>query len=134
VSVTERAPEREHPRYAHVVSIRVLYGKGKGTDGTTCNVSRGGLCAKLGAAIPVATDVTVHITVAFDDETQKEGLSLPARVAWCTTVDNEYQLGFSFKAMSAAQAERFQLFLRYLGEDRAPKLPKVEKSVDDQFR
>jgi len=129
VSVTER----EHPRYAHSVTIRVLYGK-KSTNGTTRNVSRGGLCANVGAAIPAGSDVTVDITLVFDDDMQSEALTLPARVAWCTTVDDEYQVGLSFKSMGADRAQFLAMFLKYLGEERAPKAPRVEKSIDDQFR
>ncbi len=124
--------ERQHPRYAHEVAIRVTFGK-KATEGRTRNVSNGGLCANVSDAIPAGSDVTVDITLVFDDDMQSEALRLPARVAWCTTVDDEFQVGLSFKAINAERTEFLRLFLKYLGEERAPKAPRVEKSIDDQF-
>ena len=61
-------------------------------------------------------------------------LALPARVAWCTTLDEDFQVGVSFTAMNNERAEFLRLFLKYLGEERAPKAPRTEKSIDDQFR
>jgi len=109
---------------------------GKSTTGRTRNVSRGGLCANVKAPIAIGTDVMVELTLVFDGDMQSEPLSVPARVAWCTTVDDEYQIGVSFKAMNGERAEFLQVCLKYLGEDKAaPKVrpPRIRKSVDDQF-
>jgi hypothetical protein len=70
----------------------------------------------------------------FDDELQSEALRLPARVAWCTTVDDAYQLGVSFKPLDAERAQYLQLFLKYLGDERAPKQPRSSSlDVDKRF-
>ena len=106
---------------------------GKSTTGRTRNVSRGGLCANVKAPIAIGTDVMVELTLVFDGDMQSEPLSVPARVAWCTTVDDEYQIGVSFKPLDAERAQLVQLFLKYLGEERAPKAKRTEKSIDDQF-
>lgn len=124
--------ERQHPRYAHEAAVRFRFGA-KATHGRTRNVSRGGLCANVGNAIPLGTDVTVDMMLVFDDGLQSEALSVPARVAWCTTVDDEYQVGVSFKPMNAQMTKLVATFLNYLGEERAPKAPRVEKSIDDRF-
>jgi hypothetical protein len=129
--------ERQHPRFAHEVTVRVRFangnGKTKATEGRTRNFSRGGLCANVGAAIPVGADVLVDITLIFDDDMQSEALTIPSRVVWCTTLDDEYQIGVSFKPLDAERAQLVQLFLKYLGEERAPKSKRTEKSIDDQF-
>ncbi len=103
------------------------------TMGRTSNVSRGGLCANVQDQIATGTDIVVDITLVFDDDMQSEALSLPARVAWCTTVDDEYQVGVSFKPLDADRAEYLQLFLKYLGEERAPRARRSEKNIDDRF-
>lgn len=131
--LTVVSQEREHPRYAHEVAIQVMFGE-SATEGRTRNMSRGGLCANVGLAIPLGTEVIVDITLVFDDDLQSEALTLPARVAWCTTVDDEFQVGLSFKPMHSDRAQVLQMFLKYLGEERAGKAPRVEKSIDDQFR
>jgi hypothetical protein len=132
------SPERQYPRYAHEVAIRVRHGKNgssKVIEGRTRNVSRGGLCANVEHAIATGADVVVEITLVFDDDLQSEALSLGARIAWCTTVDDEYQIGVAFKPLVSEQSELVQLFLKYLGEDkpRAAKGPRVEKNIDDRF-
>lgn len=129
--------ERQHPRFAHEVAIRVRYanggGKAKVTEGRTRNVSRGGLCANVGQAIPAGADVLVDVVLVFDDGMQSEALTLPSRIAWCTTVDDEFQIGLSFKPLDTERAQLVALFLKYLGEERQPKQKRVEKSIDDQF-
>jgi hypothetical protein len=69
----------------------------------------------------------------FDDGMQSEALTLPSRIAWCTTVDDEFQIGLSFKPLDTERAQLVALFLKYLGEERQPKQKRVEKSIDDQF-
>ncbi len=106
---------------------------GKSAEGRTQNVSRGGLCASLADALPVGADVEVSIVLVFDDDVQSEALVLPARVAWCTTVDDSYQVGIAFRALDAKRVEFLNLFLRYLDDRRAEKRPR-DLSVDDRFR
>jgi Tfp pilus assembly protein PilZ len=128
-----RGLQRQHTRYAHEVAVRMKFGGGA-TEGRTRNVSRGGLCANVDTEIPTGTDIVIDVTLVFDDGMQSEALSLPARVAWCTTVDDTYQVGVSFNPLDAERAKLVDLFLKYLDEEHAPKAPRVEKSIDDQFR
>ena len=124
--------ERQHPRYAHDVAVAVHLDD-RVVAGRTRNVSRGGLCANVVAEIPIGKDVIVDITLVFEDDSQSEALRLPARVAWCTTIGSEYQIGVSFKPLDASRASYLQLFLKYLGDDKPAKQPRVKPSVDDQF-
>ena len=124
--------ERQHPRYAHEVAIKLHFGK-QAVQGRTRNVSRGGLCANVASPVPLGTDVEVDIVLVFDDEQHSEALRLPARVAWCTPMDDEFQVGVSFKSLSAERAKYLQLFLNFLGEERAQKAPRVD-DVDAKFR
>ena len=134
--------ERQHPRYAHDVAVKVHFTKRAAngqlkqltTEGRTNNVSRGGLAANISDDIPAGSDIEVDITLVFDDDMQSEALRLPARVAWCTSLDDAYQLGVSFKPLGAELAQYLQLFLKYLGEERAPRRRPTEKSIDDRFR
>jgi hypothetical protein len=103
--------------------------------GTTTNVSRGGLAADLPNAIATDTEVEVDLQLVFDDDAHSEPLRIGARVVWCTTVDDAYQVGLAFKPLPAETAQYLVLFLRYL-DDSGPrvKAPKAERSIDDQFR
>ena len=103
--------EREHPRYAHEAAVTVRVG-GKAFEGRTRNVSRGGLCADVSDAVPVGAEVTVDLVLVFDDDAQSEPLRLPARVAWCTPLDDAFQLGLSFKPLDAQLSQYLTLFLR----------------------
>ena len=125
-------PEREHPRYAHEAAVTLHVGN-KAYDGHTRNVSRGGLCADLPAAIALGTDLAVDLSLVFDEDTQSDPLRLAARVVWCTKVDDGYQIGLVFKPLSAEQLEFMNLFLRFLDDHRDEQLPR-EQSLDDRFR
>jgi hypothetical protein len=134
--------ERQHPRYAHDVAVKVHFSKRAANgqlkkltaEGRTNNVSRGGLAANISDEIPAGADIEVDITLVFDDDMQSEALRLPARVAWCTSLDDAYQLGVSFKPLGAELAQYLQLFLKYLGEERAAKQPRTKTlDIDKRF-
>jgi PilZ domain len=124
--------DREHPRYAHEAAVTFYVGAVT-HEGRTQNVSRGGLCASLADPVPVGTDVDVSIVLVFDDDMQSEALRLPARVVWCTDVDEAHQVGIAFRPLDAQRAEYLAIFLRYLDDHRAETRPR-DLSVDDRFR
>jgi hypothetical protein len=125
--------ERQHPRYAHEAALAVRAGD-KTLIGRTSNVSRGGLCADLAEALPTGTEVEVDLQLVFDETTQSEPLSVPARVAWCTDVDEGHQIGLSFKPLPAERAELLAMFLRYLDHQSGPvKTKRAEVPIDDRF-
>jgi hypothetical protein len=134
--------ERQHPRYAHEVSVTIHFSKqganGKPakakTEGRTSNVSRGGLAANIADEIKAGTDIEVDIVLVFDDEMQSEALRLPARIAWCTAFEDMFQVGVSFKPLDADRANYLQLFLKYMGEERATKAPRTKTlDIDKRF-
>jgi len=102
-------------------------------EGRTKNLSRGGLCADLSEPIPAGIDVDVGIALVFSDDAVSEELRLPARVAWCTPVDEGHQVGIAFRPVDAEQAEYLAVFLRYLDDQKAEKSPRAD-NVDDRFR
>src|SRR5207249_133846 len=93
-------PEREHPRYAHEAAIR-LNNLGHTIQGRTRNVSRGGLCATLGEQIAIGTDIEVDIQLVFEGDLQSEPLHVRARIVWCTSVDDDYQVGVQFQPLDS---------------------------------
>jgi hypothetical protein len=126
--------DREHPRYAHeaVVTLRVA---GKLHQGRTTNISRGGFSADLHDAVQVGAEIEVDLQLVFEDEATSEPLRVPARIVWCTPLEEVFQVGIAFKPMTAERSQYLTMFLRYL-DDSGPKAktPKGERSVDDQFR
>ncbi len=107
---------------------------GKAHKGLTTNVSRGGVAADLSTAIPVGTELDCDLQLVFEDDAHSEALRVPGWVVWCTSVEDNFQVGVAFKPMTAEKAKVMALFLRYL-DDSGPrgKQPKVERSIDDQF-
>lgn len=100
--------------------------------GRTTNVSRGGLCATMADPIAVGVDLEVDVALVFEDA-QSEPLRLPARVVWCTVVDEAYQIGLSFRSLSADHTKYLTVFLRYLEEEHAePRVP--SDNIDERFR
>jgi Tfp pilus assembly protein PilZ len=124
--------EREHPRYAHRAALTVVHGAAR-IPGHTSNVSRGGICATLDDPLPVGAECFVELTLVFDDDTVSETLRLPARLVWCTHVDDACQIGLVFTQLDATAQRYLALFLRYL-DDHRPAAPAVrERGIDDRF-
>jgi hypothetical protein len=123
--------QREHPRYAHEAVITLLDGT-KSIWGRTQNLSRGGLCAELSDSIPNGTNIDVDIQLVFDDA-ETEPLRLPARVAWCTTVDEGFQIGLSFRSLTAEQSQYLTLFLKYLDDGTPSVRSRRESNLDKRF-
>ena len=124
--------DRQHPRFAADVAIKVYLGN-QVSEGRTRNVSRGGLCADLTAALPTGKDVEIDIALVFDDASVSEPLRLPARIVWCTKFEAAYQVGVSFRPMDKQRAEYLSLFLKYLATDK-PQRSKKATNIDDRFR
>lgn len=80
--------------------------------GRTRNVSRGGLCLDLGEALVTGEDVAIAIALVFQDDQYSEQLGLPARIVWCTPIDDIHQVGAQFSRLSARQVAYLELFLR----------------------
>ena len=128
-------PQREHPRYAHEAVI-TLHVSGELHQARTTNVSRGGLCADvsdLEDAIATGADIEVDITLIFDEETHSEALRLPARVAWCTKLDESFQVGLSFKPLTVPLSDYLTMFLRYLDDGTKAARTKRESTLDKRF-
>lgn len=125
--------ERQHPRYAHTAAI-TLHGREHKFEGRTHNVSKGGLCADLAEAIPVGTELQVDLQLVFEDESQSEPLRIPARVVWCTALDEGYQVGLAFKPLDAELTKYLGMFLRFLDTEIRVKNDKTRAStVDEKF-
>lgn len=141
-SLAVSSTEREHPRYAHEVAVTIHFSKPGATgtptkaktEGRTSNVSRGGLAANIADEINVGADIEVDIVLVFDDAMQSEALRLPARIAWCTAFEGVYQVGMSFKPLDADRSNYLQMFLKYMGDDRATKAPRSSTlDIDKRF-
>jgi hypothetical protein len=124
--------EREHVRYAHEAALTFAIG-GRPCSGRTRNVSRGGVCANLTEALPTGAEIALELALVFDHDVRSDSLVLPARVVWCTPVDEAFQVGFAFKPLDAKRAEHLALFLRYL-DDHKTERDRRSDDVDDRFR
>ena len=125
--------EREHPRYAHAAAVTLL-ARGKTIQGRTQNVSRGGLCADLSDAVAVGTELEVALQLVFENEEHSEPLRIPARVVWCTSVDEGHQVGLSFKPLGAEMAKYLAMFLRFLdSEERVKNDKRRDAPIDEKF-
>lgn len=125
--------DREHPRYAHEAAV-TLYTGSRSIEGRTRNVSRGGVCANLVEPVRVGIDLEVDIVLVFEDEVKSEPLRIPARVVWCTQLDDAHQVGLVFRAMNKDLVQYLTMFLRYLGDAKTEKANARVADVDDKFR
>ena len=124
-------PEREFPRYALEAAVEIRpHGAGTMRSGRTSNLSRGGLCAVVDAAIPVGRTVDAQIALVFSEGSVSEPLALPARVVWCTDLGNGHQVGLAFQGLVAGQREYLELFLRFLDEGATARRSAVPGRTD----
>ena len=124
-------PERQHPRYAHEAAI-AFHAADRTVTGRTHNVSRGGLCAMMTEEIAVGTPIEIDLQLVFLDDRQSEPLRLPARIAWCTAIDDRYQIGVQFLPLHHETAADLTMFLRYLdGRTARPRV--ATGSLDERF-
>ena len=108
--------------------------RGVTLTGRTHNVSRGGLCADLPEPLAAGTEVTVDLQLVFEEDVQSEPLEMPARVAWSTPFDDQFQIGLSFRPIDAAKAELFAIFLRLLDDSEREKPVRIrDQDVDERF-
>jgi Tfp pilus assembly protein PilZ len=127
----DRMSDRAFPRYALEAAVTLRHQE-MAAAGRTRNMSRGGLCAQVSAALPAGAQITVEIALIFDDNNTSEQLELPARVVWSTPLDDAHQVGLGFLSLSSEQARYLDLFLRYLAE-ASPSRPNAESDHADLF-
>jgi Tfp pilus assembly protein PilZ len=126
-------PQREYPRYAHEAAITLLT-PGHEISGRTRNLSRGGLCATLAEELAIGAEIEIAIQLVFEHGTQSEALRVPARIVWCTPIDDGYQVGVQFLALERAIADDLTMFLRYLDEENGDDAMQAAASLDERFR
>jgi hypothetical protein len=126
-------PQREYPRYAHEAAITLMT-PGQEISGVTHNVSRGGLCATLSEEIAVGTEIEIALQLVFGTEHRSEALRVPARIVWCTPIDDGHQVGAQFLPLGSETAEYLTMFLRYLRDEDSARTQPAALSVDDRFR
>jgi hypothetical protein len=124
--------ERQHPRFAHEAAI-ALHAADRTVAGRTRNVSRGGLCAMVTDEIAVGTPIEIDLQLVFHDDRQSEPLRLPARISWCTAIDDRYQIGVQFLALHDETAADLTMFLRYLDGRTAARSRVATGSLDERF-
>ncbi len=119
-------PERQHPRYA--TDLEAICDHPQGTiTGRTKNLSRGGLCMLGSEGLPVGTPVTAQLSLLFDGNQRSESLRVDGRVAWCTALGAQFQLGIQFLATNSEALSFLGLFMQFLEDGQHDTNP------DDTF-
>jgi hypothetical protein len=101
--------------------------------GSTRNVSRGGLCATLPEPIAVGSSIEIDLQLLFGGAQRSEPLRLPVRIAWCTEIDDQYQIGVQFLPLHEETAADLLMFLRFLDGSGLPRQSEPAPSIDDRF-
>lgn len=109
------AQQRQFPRYAIEAAVTLTEGS-RSVSGRTQNVSRGGACAMVPSPVTVGSRVDVELKLVFAEGQLSEPLLIVGRVAWCTAVEQSFQVGLSFAGLRAEQLKYLDLFLKYLDE------------------
>jgi hypothetical protein len=86
----------------------------------------------LSDAIATGTDVDLVLALVFEHGVRSDTLVLPARVVWCTPIDEAYQVGFVFRPLDSSRATYLAQFLKQL-DDRELEQRARDNDVDDRF-
>jgi Tfp pilus assembly protein PilZ len=130
------ADKRLFPRFACQLAVELEVPDGRVVAGQSRNLSRGGLCLETAEPVPAGAEVTVRVTLVFDEERSSEPLDLPARIVWCTPFgEHAHQVGTQFPPLSSERLTYLDMFLRYLEQQAASERDdgSGEDDEDDPF-
>ena len=109
---------RRHRRFAVEMAAEVVTDGGR-FSARTRDLSRGGICFLLFAPLEVGSTFTAELSLVLGDNVS-EPLVLSGRVAWCTAVEDGYQIGAAFLALDKTSGDYLNTFLRLLAEGVDP--------------
>ena len=110
---------RRHPRYAVDVDA-TSPADGRRLKTRTRDLSRNGVCLIAGEAVAPGAPMSVELVLSFGNNAFSEPLVLPARVVWCTSIADAFQLGAMFDEVTDEQDGFLEMFLHFLDGTIAP--------------
>lgn len=114
--MSDQTVRRGSPRFAIDLSL-VIRTDDLELTARSVNISKGGLCCETSTPVTPGHEFEIELILILDAETSSEPLTITARSAWSTPINDMYQLGFQFLALDEEQQLFLDMFLRYL--DRA---------------
>lgn len=124
-------PRRRHRRFNVDVEATVHYGRGQRVAARTRDLSRSGICLISASPIPSGAIVVIDLVLSFGSSTFSEPLHLDARVVWCTSIEQSFQIGAMFNELGREQTDFLDMFLRYLDGSLAPSGVQPEDREED---
>jgi hypothetical protein len=134
---SELKETRREPRFTVDVEAVVHTVAGHPLSARTRDLSKSGICLIMPAALPRGERLIIELALAFSENAFSEPLHLDARVVWCTSIADAFQIGAMFVDLSDEHSDFLEMFLRYLhgggqgDEDDGEQSPDVK---DDPFR
>lgn len=126
------ADKRLSPRFSVELAVEIETDGGRVLAGQSRNLSQGGLCLETADPVPAGADVTVRVTLLFDENRSSEPLELPARVVWCTPFGDAHQIGTRFGPLSSERMTYLDMFLRYLAQQAASHDDEADGEDEDE--
>jgi hypothetical protein len=111
---------RRHPRFTVDVEA-VVHTSAQHFSARTRDISRSGICLITSSAMQAGERVGIELVLAFGDNAFSEPLHLEARVVWCTSIGQSFQIGAMFILLSEEHEDFLEMFLRYLDGSLAPR-------------
>lgn len=126
------ADKRLFPRFACQLAVELEIPDGRVVTAQSKNLSHGGLCLETAEPVPAGAEVTVRVTLVFDEDSSSEPLDLPARIVWCTPFGGHaHQVGTQFRPLSSERLTYLDMFLRYLEQQAASERDSDDSREDD---
>jgi hypothetical protein len=117
---------RRSPRVHVDVQANIHTADGRKLLARTRDLSRSGMCIITSSKLASGEQLNVELVLLLGANSTSEPLALAARVVWCTSISNAFQIGAKFDSLSRKEAAFLDMFMRYLDGSILPAGAEME--------
>jgi hypothetical protein len=126
---------RRHPRFAVAIEAVVTTARGETMEAITKDMSHGGICLVCPKEVAAGEALELALSLVLGADAFTESLTLPARVVWCTPLEDAgFQVGAMFSRLDRTRRGFLEMFLRFLQQEvlLADGEPQLQESVPNK--
>jgi hypothetical protein len=122
---------RRFPRVHVDVQANIRTADGRKLAARTRDLSRSGMCIISTSALASGEQLRIELVLLLGPSSSSEPLVLDARVVWCTSISDAFQIGAKFDGLSRKDAAFLDMFMRYLDGSILPAGAEMEIIDED---
>jgi hypothetical protein len=110
---------RQHPRFNVDLKVAVTVASAR-FEARTRDMSRAGVCLVAMQPIPREAEISMELVLTFGEAGASEPLTVLGKIAWCTALFGQYQIGVKFVKVDDDRARYLDMFVGFLDGTLAP--------------